>query len=178
MMDLELLDVELRPALASDIRRLGKVSVESWQAAYRGLVDEAFLNSLSYAEREDVWRERLGDKGSEHWVVVVNGNVAGFIALNAARPEDGGPAVGELDAIYVLPELFGKGLGQLLMKLALDRLWQRGHREAVLWEIDGNLRAERFYAAGGWEREEFVRAHPRLGVTLRRYRRSLRAEHL
>jgi GNAT superfamily N-acetyltransferase len=136
-------------------------------------VAQPHLDALTYEDRERGWGERLRQPGLEPWVLLVGGEVGGFVTLAAARPDDGGTGVGELEGIYLHPSLFGQGLGRRLMELALQRLRARGHVEAVLWVIDGNQRAERFYQATGWDREDAVRRHPRLGVPLRRYRRVL-----
>lgn len=134
---------------------------------------QPYLDALTYEERERGWGERLRQAGAEPWVLVAGGQVGGFITLVQADPSDGGAGVGELEGIYLHPSLFGQGLGRRLMELALERLRARGHSEAVLWVIDGNHRAERFYQAAGWSREDILRTHPRLGVPLRRYRRLL-----
>jgi ribosomal protein S18 acetylase RimI-like enzyme len=166
-------EIELRPAESEDAPGLARVSVDSWQTAYRGLVSQSFLDSLNYEERERAWRERLTVGDEEWWGLLVDGRVAGFVALCPASPEDGGPRVGELHGIYLHPDFFDRGLGRRLMELALARLRLSGHPEAVLWVIDGNRRAERFYKAAGWTREDAVRPHPRVGVPLRRHRLSL-----
>jgi GNAT superfamily N-acetyltransferase len=167
------MEVALRPATPEDTAGLARISVDSWRVAYRGLVPQDYLDALTYEEREQGWVGRLGQAGLEPWVLLVDGRIGGFVTLVEARPDDGGPAVGELEGIYLHPNLFGLGLGRRLMELALERLLARGHTEAVLWVLDGNRRAERFYRAAGWQREDSIRPHPRLGVPLRRYRRSL-----
>jgi GNAT superfamily N-acetyltransferase len=167
------MEVTLRSATAEDAAGLARVSVDSWRVAYRGLVPQDYLDALSYEEREWGWDGRLRQSGLEPWVLQVDGRIGGFVILVEARSVDGGPGVGELEGIYLHPTLFGLGLGRRLMELALERLLARGHTEAVLWVLDGNRRAERFYEAAGWQREDVVRPHPRLGGPLRRYRRSL-----
>jgi GNAT superfamily N-acetyltransferase len=166
-------EVELRPGRLEDAPGLARVSVDSWRAAYRGLVAQPYLDRLSYGDRERSWKERLGDAAVEPWVLVAEGRVEGFVTLIEALPEDGGPAVGQVEGIYLHPSLWGQGLGRRLMELAEDRLGRLGHAEAILWVIDGNRRAERFYLAAGWVPEDHFRSHPRLAVKLRRYRRVL-----
>ena len=95
--------------------------------------------------------------------------MAGFVSLEST----GSPEIGELDGIYLHPDFWDQGLGRRLMVLAVERLPQRGHREAILWVLDGNRRAERFYEAGGWQRDDLVCPHPPLRVPMRRYRRIL-----
>jgi ribosomal protein S18 acetylase RimI-like enzyme len=38
----------------------------------------------------------------------------------------------------------------MLMVAGLRRLAQAGRREAILWVLEANQRARRFYEAGGW----------------------------
>ena len=57
--------------------------------------------------------------------------------------------MGELFAIYVDPEAWGRGAGRALMDTALASL--REHfDEAVLWVLEDNPRTRRFYELAGW----------------------------
>ena len=70
------------------------------------------------------------------------------------RPHPGfasiSPGAGELGALYVDPQAWGTGLGQALIIEAERRLAER-HAVAGLWVLAGNVRARRFYEAGGWQ---------------------------
>ncbi|ABL05262.1 GNAT family N-acetyltransferase [Mycobacterium ulcerans] len=82
---------------------------------------------------------------------------------------------GELRAIYVDPEHVCTGVGRLLMTAARERLWRVGVTAAVLWVLDGNARARRFYERDGWNfdgtrRTEIIGDTP---VDQMRYRCSL-----
>lgn len=54
-----------------------------------------------------------------------------------------------MHALYLDPSHVGRGLGRALMTRALDDLRARGFAEVRLWALEGNLRAERFYACAG-----------------------------
>lgn len=56
----------------------------------------------------------------------------------------------ELHWIHLRPECVGAGVGRSLMAHAVDDLAARGFRHSVLWVLEGNARARRFYAAGDW----------------------------
>lgn len=58
----------IRRATPEDASGIAAVHVYSWQAAYRGVVPDDFLRSLSIEDRETVWRESLEDRTSEIWV--------------------------------------------------------------------------------------------------------------
>ena len=55
------------------------------------------------------------------------------------------PDDGELCALYVDPDHWGRGIGVALVSAARARLFDLGFRKAILWVLEGNVRAERFY---------------------------------
>ncbi len=57
--------------------------------------------------------------------------------------------VGELFALYVLPRWQGGGAGHLLWQHATSHLRQSGFTEMILWVLDSNERARRFYEHQG-----------------------------
>ena len=131
----------IRPGTAEDAEAVARVVVASWQAAYAHALPHDQLASLSVEERADEWRRR------PPLVADVDGEVVGFCSVGAARDED---ADGELFAIYVLPNHWGTGVGRRLIEAGEDELRRLGHREAVLWVMDDNPRARRFYEIAGW----------------------------
>ncbi len=57
---------------------------------------------------------------------------------------------GVLQTLYVLPQLWGQGVGGALHDLAVDRLRDAGVGEARLWTLAENHRARAFYERRGW----------------------------
>ncbi|HUA13732.1 MAG TPA: GNAT family N-acetyltransferase [Verrucomicrobiae bacterium] len=144
----------VRRAVAEDAPSLATVHIETWQAAYRGQLPAAYLDNLSHelAHRTEMWRERIAtSKPDSHeiWVAEIDHRVEGFVALGPARDE-GGKRTGEVYAIYVHPRNWDQGIGQQLFSRASDRLAARGYATAVLWVLESNARARRFYEIAGW----------------------------
>ncbi len=129
------------------------VHVQTWQAAYRGQVPDEFLDALSVDRRTESWRRiivesALPTKGA--FVLERDGRVVGFAHVAPSRDDDAQREVGELTAIYLLPEFWGLGAGRLLIERALRSLRSAGFAEATLWVLETNVRARRFYEAGNW----------------------------
>jgi GNAT superfamily N-acetyltransferase len=101
------------------------------------------------------------------------GEVVGFANLGAGRGEPAG--VGELFAIYVLPQAAGRGIGQALMAETLARLRDEAFGEAILWVLEDNPRTRRFYELSGWRADGGVKEEEWLGTSIRevRYRIAL-----
>ncbi|MDP9321754.1 MAG: GNAT family N-acetyltransferase [Chloroflexota bacterium] len=140
----------IRAALPADAESISRVHIGTWQRAYRGLVGDAFLDSLSerVEGRAMWWRQQLSS-GATALVTEEAGRVTGFVGFGGAEP----PAdseLGEVYAIYVDATYWGRGHGRALMVAALHALRARGFTAAVLWVLATNERARGFYERGGW----------------------------
>lgn len=142
--------VELRPGTAADAAAIARVHVASWQAAYRGQLPDSFLDSLSVERRTAGWIASFED-GSVGRVVVADrdGVLVGFATVGSARGDDVDDSVGELYAIYTVPEVWDTGVGTSLHTEALALLATE-YATAVLWVLHTNDRARRFYERHGW----------------------------
>ncbi|WP_433831412.1 GNAT family N-acetyltransferase [Actinoplanes sp. CA-015351] len=141
--------MEIRPAVVADADALAEVHVLGWQAAYRGMMPQKYLDGLSVADRADGWRSWLATIQPPQAILVLDPGVAGFITVGA---DDEEPGVGRVYAIYVRPGSWGQGRGQALMAAGVRQLASSGSgfSEATLWVLEANVRARRFYQAAGW----------------------------
>jgi ribosomal protein S18 acetylase RimI-like enzyme len=139
--------VSTRDAVPSDAPAIAHVHVETWRGAYAHAFPADYLAALDPARRARFWRETV-ERGDDVLVAERDGRVVGFASVGPSPGDDG--ARGELYAIYVLPEAWGTGMGRELLTAAVDRLTARGFAEAILWVLEDNPRARRFYEAGGW----------------------------
>jgi GNAT superfamily N-acetyltransferase len=168
----------LRIATADDTDALAAVHVASWQAAYRGLLPDEYLDGLTAASRREIWARTLS---ATEWPArgtllaeTDEGTVLGFASVCPTRDGDGDGA-GEVSGIYVHPSSWGAGVGRQLMDGAVVALRSAGFRQATLWVLEGNVRARDFYARTGWaadgaRKDDVVAGVP---VTEVRYRRNL-----
>ncbi len=168
--------MEVREALPADAEAIARVHVRGWQFAYRGLVPDHYLDSLSVDdERTKRNRQLLSQLGPSRkmWVAVELSQVVGFAGAGPTRDEDTSGPTGELYAIYVDPDHWGRGAGSALMGSVHDFLDSEGYREATLWVLEDNERTRRFYERHGWEFDGTTKADERPGFTLHevRYRR-------
>ena len=146
----------IRAAGPEDAEEVERLRVAGWQAAYRGIVPDGYLNRMRVdgARR----RRRMADQASAaHRAVLVEsvavqgGAIVGWVSGGRCRDADRpGPGQGEVYAIYVLPEWWGRGAGRLLMAHAVRALAEAGCRDITLWVLEANQQARRFYAAAGF----------------------------
>lgn len=167
--------MKVRPAVPGDELAVAHVHVRAWQAAYRGVMGDAYLDGL----RPQEWARRYEfaglDPAKPRTLVAFEADtVLGFATCSPARDEEA-RGQGELCALYVEPECWGRGIGRMLVGAARGELSRLGFGRAVLWVIAGNSRAERFYRSDGWTADgvQRIRQLGSVGVSTVRYGRTL-----
>ncbi len=133
----------VRPFVDADLERIAWVHSRSRQAAYDGLVPADALAEVTPEAQLEVWRERLL-LGATLLVGERDDEVLGFAAL--LETDEGT----ELNAIHLLPEAIGTGLGAELMEAVIETARSRGRRTLHLFVLDDNERAQAFYRRTGW----------------------------
>ena len=167
--------MNLRPAVPADAMAVARVHVRAWQAAYRGLMPEDYLAGLRPEDRAQRYDFASVDPARPRTLVAVEADtVLGFTTISPARDEEAA-GQGELCALYVEPDCWGRGIGQALAAAARGDLCRLGFRNAVLWVVAGNVRAQQFYRADGWTPDGLHRAQRlwNVGVNTVRYSRAL-----
>ena len=84
--------MEIRPAQAADALGVATVHVRSWQAAYKGLLPDLYLDQLDVERRRAGWARNIDEA---HWprtgtlvATEASGNVIGFAHVGPARDDD------------------------------------------------------------------------------------------
>jgi GNAT superfamily N-acetyltransferase len=164
--------VTVREATAADADAIGRIHAETWRAAYAGVFPDA---AFEVERRQRWWRQWLRQPLQPPAATLVaedEGVVVGFAGVGRSRDE---PALGELYTIYVDPNRWSTGAGRALIEAAEDALRKHGFSEAMLWVLEGNERAERFYRRAGWEQDDGRKTELLEGAELTevRYRKPL-----
>lgn len=165
----------VRRARLGDAATIGAINVASWQIAYKNLVPAALLAALSVDKRIASWEARIDDPMRMIWVVDDDGKVLGFADAGPTRDQEGQRGTGEVYALHILPEQWGKGAGRLLLASVLEDLGAERFAEATLWVLEKNARARRFYEAAGFHADGGAKTTNYRGALIEevRYRRSL-----
>lgn len=137
------MECTIRKMLPEDIEGKAYVHWKTWQEAYTGLVDQAYLEGLS-VERSIERARRWPDNTL---VAEAEGKIVGFACYGECRNEDM-PDCGEVYAIYVLREYLGRKIGYALMNACFEALG--AYPKIAVWVLKGNERAIRFYERYGF----------------------------
>ena len=159
-------DVLLRRAGPADADALGQAHVAAWREAYAGLIPDAVLAALNPRQRAAMWRNAMAQETTVRLAERCDA-IVGFASCNA-QLDPSLPFSGEIQAIYVLRTAQRRGVGRSLMSAMARDLLARGHGSALLWVMEGNAPARRFYEAlGGQEvarRQQQRQGYSTIGV--------------
>jgi GNAT superfamily N-acetyltransferase len=149
--------LDVRRPVLGDVDELARINIDTWRAAYAGIVPQARLDSMDVQTYRLRWLESVttGRPGVELLVAEVDGRLAAYAVAGPYRPqEDAGPEVvtglAELYALYVDPPMQGRGAGTAVHDTVLRMLAAQGNQEAALWVLADNLPSRRWYERRGW----------------------------
>jgi len=127
-----------------ELRGRGYVHCTAWQEAYRGIVCDRYLDAMTV----EATTARARQFPENTLVAKDQEKVVGFAVYGPSRDEDL-PDAGEVAAIYVLSEYYGRKIGYRLMNEAVSRLGD--YHTIFVWVLEKNERAIRFYHRYGFE---------------------------
>jgi len=113
-----------------------------------------------YAARPPVWRFRVEvDDGEARCVVALDegGEVVGMASAGITRDDDA-PTSWELYSVNTVPAVHGGGVADDLLRAVV------GPRNASLWVLTSNSRAQGFYRRHGFTADGAVQAHDGTGA--------------
>ena|SRR5579864_3769912 len=143
----------IRPAVPADAASIATVHIQSWRAAYRGQLPDRYLDELDQElpRRTEFWYTHISTppENVEIWVAGDPIVIVGFLALGPARHMEA-EMIGEIYAIYVDPQSWNQGAGRALFGHGEGRLRAMVYSQAILWVLESNTRARRFYEIAGW----------------------------
>ncbi|MFN8287641.1 MAG: GNAT family N-acetyltransferase [Chitinophagales bacterium] len=136
----------VRPATIDDAAGIALVNFTSWNETYHGLIDNAYLDSLSIDHYERKWKRILSTQNEHSFTLLIeqDGKIVGYVS--------GGKAIhqlksyeGEVYALYLLKEQHGKGYGKALFLSAVKHLQQSGFKSFCVFVLKDNPAAH-FYS--------------------------------
>lgn len=137
------MEIEIKKMESNEeIKGKAYVHWKSWQDAYKGIVNQDYLDSLTQEKCEEIAFKYPNNT----FIAKDNGKVIGFSCYGKYR-NDELLDTGEIFAIYVLEGYYGTGVGKKLIEAALDKI---DCKRVALRVLKDNKRAIRFYEKCGF----------------------------
>jgi ribosomal protein S18 acetylase RimI-like enzyme len=189
---------QIRFGSASDAEAIAGIRIESWRAAYMGIIPAAILDRELGGYDAGRVRRVFASRPWQRVLIAeqppcplpppaapapvpvlvpvpvpastVQATVVGYAAFGPEQGLDGRPRTArpgprpaqslaaELYALYVAPAYWSTGAGRALMGRVLEEAQAEGYPRIVLWVLEQNARARRFYERAGFRQRG--RKHP------------------
>jgi ribosomal protein S18 acetylase RimI-like enzyme len=151
--------MKVRAAVVDDAPAMGRVMVEAWLSGHRGQMPDT------------LWQKRVAewtpDVSAQAWARLLTERAAGEVSrvallvaeddtgrqvglvLGTEVDEDTSGSTAQIDALYVLPDHQGQGIGRRLVREAARELATLGFSSLHIGVLTANLAARGFYEAMG-----------------------------
>ncbi len=125
--------------------------MDTWRAAYRGIVPDDYLDGLSYGESGRLWQDAVAAGDGCVFVAEDGAGVFGFASGSPRErfSRELKEYEGELKTLYVLPSHKGAGVGRQLVGAVARHFADHGVNSMLLWAFAENRAARGFYESLG-----------------------------
>ncbi len=153
------LSPRIRRARPADAAAIAKIHVDTWRAAYAGVVPDEYLVRMTESGQALTWRKTLSRRKGEEAVLVAEAPPTGqsaphqIVGFGSCGPQRGTRLNydGEVYTLYVALDWQGHGLGRRLLMALFRHLYDLGMQGAVIWVLAENP-ARFFYERMGGQR--------------------------
>ena len=144
---------KIRKSSYEDIPRIAEINLFGWRMAYRGMLPDR----LMFVERTientiSRLREHYSEETNRTWVFVADEIVKGLLSFGLCRDEDK-PEAAELYGLYTDPSFIGQGIGEEMLAYFEASEIANESPELILWTLEQNFRAQKFYERHGYIRD-------------------------
>ena len=144
------MDFYIRNVEEKDLRQAAELCVKDWRYAYRGIIDDEYLDSLDV---DGKYKRMKSNYKEGHFIVAVDNEerVLGFCRYsdeNMDNPDDDEIDC-ELCALYVNFDDRGSGIGRALVEFVMNYFRSLGKERMISWCFKENEKARVFYEKMG-----------------------------
>lgn len=141
----------IRKAKKEDSKEISELVIRGWQSAYKGLIDDDFLNNMSAEIGKENWERVITFQNEDDNVFVYeeDNKVLGIIRFGTPEDKENKKYNAEIHVLYVEPNLKRQGIGSKLFNFAKETLINQGRKNLIIWCLKGNEQGFSFYQKMG-----------------------------
>lgn len=144
--------MKIRIAKTGDERSIAAVIIDTWKVAYRRILPDDFLDSLTTEKHEELFRKNIAER--QETIFVLENEKNDIVGVISGGKDRAGICDCELVAIYILPAYQKLGYGKQLFKALIDDYKQKQYQSMIIWAFKDNRDREFYSKLGGIVHEE------------------------
>lgn len=145
--------VVIRKAKPADNEAVGRVHLRAIEEICASHYTLEEIEAWARPRKPNHYVESISN--NDFYVAEENGDVVGFGTLNQER--------GEIEAVYVLPEVMRRGIGLKILRKLEERAHELGIKSL---RLDSSLNAAPFYKSAGYKPQEELKHRLSSGVEI------------
>ena len=140
--------IKIRQAQLQDTEAIAEIKVIGWQRAYRGIIEDEYLDAMSVSQQIDVIKKYPSESV---FVAEEDHEIVGFCRFyDYDKPVYEDEEIDcEIREIYVKPDRKRMGIGSKLFDYTLKYFKQKGKKKLYLGCFKENSNARKFYEKMG-----------------------------
>lgn len=141
----------IRQAILNDTNRIAEIIVSSWKTAYRGLINDNFLDNMSIDLMITKWMENISKQNQDDHIYVYeeNNKILGVIRFGKPSDINYSNYNAEIHVLYVDPNSKRHGIGSKLFYFATDYFIKNNLTNMIIWCLNNNTPSIKFYESLG-----------------------------
>lgn len=136
-------DYIIRKNELKDQQQMAHIKIDGWRYTYDKIIASRYLNSLDYKSQTERYIQSFEDYKDLVLVAVRGEEVLGYSCFELK--EKTGKFDSELVSLYIKPNEIRRGIGTSLVKETAKELISQGKTNMIIWCLEDNLNAIRFY---------------------------------
>lgn len=139
----------IRAATLDDADGIARAHTASWKTSYRGLLPDTVLDRIDVDRRAAAWRKVLQDRSVLTLVAYDTTHLDIVGMCDAGRTRRDTPYAAEVYRFYLEHHARRHGLGREMFEQVTSWLRSQKLTSLIIWVLDNNHHACRFYEAMG-----------------------------
>ncbi|GCD10517.1 GNAT family N-acetyltransferase [Clostridium tagluense] len=141
----------IRYANQDDADSLALIYSQSYKVAFKDIVPDNILEDVfSVKKRKEGILRELSEGEPVNVIMYDEAKPLGILTYGKTKDENLDDSFVEIWRIYLLPSFWGTNSGSELMNWAVTELHQKGYKNIILWVLEDNARARKFYEKMGF----------------------------
>ena len=142
--------MNIRKAKLGDEKEIAEVIIDTWKCAYRNIIPDNFLDSLTPDKHIELFREQLSENKEAIFVLEDENKIVGMISGGKDRSNKKDC---EIVAIYIKKNYQKRGFGKKLFDTIIKDHLKNNYKSMIIWTFEEN-KDRNFYEKLGGQVEE------------------------